>query len=119
MPTTITRSSDGATTTPTLILGYETRDEGRTIVHDLIGGGLAVVLVDPRPRSGTLQLFYPEELGAWDARTLLRAKSTFTLVDTDRPVVGMTFVVTDLTLTLDEKTRQRWVLAVQYQEIAP
>jgi hypothetical protein len=120
MTTTITRTSDSATTSPTLVLGYDTTRTGRNVIHNLIGGGIAVTLVPPAPRSGTLQLFYPAEADAWAALALHETADSFTLVNDERPGIGMTYVLDGgITLTLDPETRDLWTLAVDYQEVEP
>lgn len=121
MSATITANdTTGDQTTPTLILGYESDRESRNIIHDLIGGGIAVSLIAPRPRSGTITLFYPTEADAFAALELHSRETTFTLVDTDVPAVGMTYVLDgSVTIALDDTTRVPWTLAVAYQEIEP
>lgn len=116
--TTITRVSDSATSSPDLVLGYATTRRSRNVIHDLIGGGIAVTLVATAPRSGTLELFYIDEAAAWAALELHTLADTFTLADTDRPDVGMTYVLSgDVGLSLDEQTRDHWVVTVDYQEV--
>lgn len=117
--TTITRSSDSATTTPTLVLGYDTAYEGRNVVHDLIGGGIAVTLVPQRLRSGTLELFYADRDEAWEAVELHRGTDTFTITDADVPEVGMAYVANTVSPALEDSTRAAWVVSVDYQEIEP
>lgn len=118
MASLITVTSDSTTISPALVLGYETSRESQNTVHDIIGGGIAVTLVRPRPRSGTLELFFLTEGDAFDAMTKHSLESSFTLSDTDRPSVNMTYVVSGaLDLRLDEATRTRWVLSVGYQEV--
>lgn len=118
--TIITRTSDSATTTPTLVLGYETERTSQNVFHKLIGGGLAVTLVPPMPRAGTLELFYPDEADAWESLALHSVADSFAIVDDDRPDVGMTYVLSDsggVTLALDEDTRDHWIVSVDYQEV--
>ncbi|KKX96929.1 hypothetical protein [Microbacterium sp. Ag1] len=108
----------GFTLNPSLVLGYQTSRESLNTIHDLIGGGIAVTLVRPRPRSGTLALFFPTEGGAFFALEKHALETTFTLTDTDRPSVNMTYVTHGSTdLALDPETRNRWVLTVGYQEV--
>lgn len=120
MTTTITRVSDSATTTPDLVLGYETSRQSRNIVHELIGGGISITLVPASPRSGALQLFYIAEADAWASMALHATADSFTLADTDIPDVGMTYVLSgSVDIALDEQTRAQWVVTVNYQEIEP
>lgn len=119
--TTITRTSDSATTTPSLVLGYETNRAGRNIIRSMIGGEITVTLIKPMPRAGTLELFYPDEADAWAALALHELADSFVLVDTDRPGVGMTYVLGGggVSLALDDATRDQWVVSVDYQETEP
>ncbi|MCM3778991.1 hypothetical protein [Microbacterium hydrocarbonoxydans] len=114
--------NDGTTgsISPALVLGYQTARESQNIVHDLIGGGIAVTLIAPRPRSGRLELFFLTEADGFGALTKHGLETTFTLSDTDRPSVGMTYVTDgSLDLALDDQGRSRWVLSVGYQEVQP
>jgi hypothetical protein len=114
----ITANNGAGSTAPTVIDGYETERESRNVVHDLIGGGIAVTLILPRPRSGELTLHYATEVQAWGALALLSNESAYTLTDSDRPGVGMTFVVNgSVQLALDDDTRDTWTVSLPYQEI--
>lgn len=113
----ITRSSDEAVTTPDGILNYATSGESRNVITDLIDGSIAVTLASPRPRSGTLNLFYLDRASAWAAYDLHVAADTFVLVDTALPEISMTYVVTGRTITLDPQSKLAWLVDVDYQEV--
>jgi len=115
---TITRVSDNATTTPDDLTEYDVTRQGRSIVHDLLDGGVAVALVSPSPRSGSLPMRYSDETAALAGLALHEAESSFTLVDTDRPGLGMTYVVTGARLTLDARV-DVWTLTINFQEVYP
>lgn len=118
--TVITRLSDSATTTPTLVLGWTDERESQTVVHDLIGGGIAVTLVDSRPRSGTMSLLYSTEANAVAARDLLASADEYTIADPDRAAaVDMQFVTLSTSLVLDDESRDAWQIDVDFQEIEP
>lgn len=119
MSTTITRTSDAATTTPTQVLGYAALLEGRNVVSDLIGGGIAVTLIPQRMRSGTLELLYADRAEAWAAVELHRGTDTFTLDDTDVPEVGMLYTANTIAPALEDQTRALWIVSIEYQEIEP
>lgn len=106
------------TTSPQLVLGYDTARAGRNIVHDLIGGGIAVALIKPRLRSGRLELLYPVEADAWACLALHGLETTFQLTDTDVPAIGMRYVLDgEIELRLDEQTQAVWIVTVPYQEV--
>lgn len=115
--TTITRTGDSATSTPELVLGYATERQARTVIHDLLDGSIAVALVAPRPRTGTLELLYPSEANAWSAFELHSDADSFTIADAGRPDINMTYVVTGHRIELDDATRDVWIVRVDYQEV--
>ena len=108
----------GATTSPALVLGYETEQESQNIVHDIIGGGIAITLVRPRPRAGRLRLFYLTEATANAARLLHARETTFTFTDTDLPTIAMTYALNgSISPALEDAGRKRWIVEVGYQEV--
>ena len=109
----------GTSTSPALVLGYDTQRASQNIVHDIIGGGIAVSLIRPRPRAGTLELFYLTEAAAFAALDLHSIESTFSLADSDRPAVNMTYALdgSGVQVALDPETRNRWIVSVSYQEV--
>jgi hypothetical protein len=118
--TAIISANNGAgTTSPLMVLSpYETAHASRNVIHDLIGGGIAVSLVAPRPRAGEIALLYADEATANAARLLHLIPTTFTLTETDVGSVGMTYVVDgEILPALDDVTVRRWVLTIGYQEI--
>jgi hypothetical protein len=121
MSATIAATNGSGSTTPLTVLSpFESRRESRNVVHDLTGGGIAVSLVTPRPRSGTMELLYPDEAAAYAAEALHTGDTSFTLTETDRPHLSMTYVVSGgVAVRLDEDTLELFILAVDYQEVAP
>lgn len=139
MTATIIANNGAGSTSPVLVIGYDTERPIRNIVHDLIGGDIAAVLAPARPRAGDLQLLYTDgtppsgyawvdgyyvpaipgvESEAWAAFNLHAEATTFTLTETERPEVGMSYVVVgNPRLTLDSQTRNAWVVTVPYQEV--
>lgn len=116
MTTTIV--SAAGTTTPDLVLGYETTRESRNIVHDLLDGGIAVSIYPARPRSGTLRLFYTTEEQAQISLWLHGQPTTFSLASDDLEEIDMTYVVYGaVEMALDEGTVVVWTVSVGYQEV--
>lgn len=111
--------TNGDTTAPTLILGYETARRSQNLYHDVLGGGQDVTLRPAALRSGTLRLFYPSEADAAAAMTMHAKSALFYVYDPDRPSIGMYYAV-DGTLALElDSGRNVWTLAVGYQEVNP
>jgi hypothetical protein len=116
----MTTLSDGTTTlTPALVDGYDAAQDTRTIVHELIGGGVEYTLRAAGTRAGTLTLVFPVELDAETARAALAQPAVWTLTDPDRSTVGMRFVVAggQLGVRLDETTRDVWLVTVPFREV--
>lgn len=113
----IPNDGSGDNISPRLILGWDASAESQNVVHDIIGGGIAVTLIRPRPTSGTLPLFFTEEAAAFAALEIHKRETSFTLTDTDRPVIGMRYVLdgsVSIQLTDD---RKRWLVNVDYQVV--
>lgn len=118
MTAVITSLLTSSTTSPVIVNGYETRRQAQNRVHDLISGGIAVALIQPRPRAGTLRLVYETEADAFAAFTLHTEETVFTLAVDDVTSVSMSYVTDgDMSLALDEETQTVWVLSVGYQEV--
>lgn len=123
MPKYIQRLQDGGggpTTYPDLVLGWEMSRTGQTIVQDVIGGGIAIAISGSRPRTGTLRLFYMHEANAVDAFNMHAQAGTFNFSDTETTSwQDMLYIVGDggCRITLDEQTRRRWIVEVDYQEL--
>lgn len=113
--------SDGTSTlTPELVLGYETRQPGRNIFHDVIGReDPDVTLRRAGLRTGTLKLFFLTEGQANACRLLHSRPAVFTYTASDNATTSMRYAVDDsgITVTLDDDTRRRWVVAVAYREV--
>lgn len=122
MTTTITRDSDGASTTPTLVVfPIESADASRNLIHRTLDGGIAMSIYPLDPAAGELMLLYFDEDSARAARALHRPADTFTFTDSIHPSRDMTYAVSPqgTRLMFDEATGKRWTLAVGYQEIVP
>ncbi|OJU42016.1 MAG: hypothetical protein BGN97_04480 [Microbacterium sp. 69-10] len=119
MSTTITRSTDAASIIPELVLnGWDSTDEPRTIVHEILGRETPDVTLRPAaPRSGTLRLLFPDAASAEVARKFHRAAAVFTTVST-LAWVPAAYVPAGGIRTAQQEGR-RWVLEVPFQEVAP
>jgi hypothetical protein len=116
--TIVVQDGSGGSTVPVLVLGYEAEQSSRNIVHDTLDGGIMVSLIPPRPRSGTLRLFYPSEAAADAARLLHRRPAPFTLTSTERTTINMSYVTAGpARIVLDDQTRNAWVVEVGFQEV--
>jgi len=121
MTATITATNGAGSTIALLTLSpYEAVWESRNVVVDLLGGGIAIAVVMPRPSSGTLEFLYQTEAEARAGALLHSEEASFVLDDTDRPGVNIEYVVQDggtVRLRLDQDTLVLWILSVDYQEV--
>lgn len=118
----MTSISDGTTTlTPTLIDGYRSVRRAGNIVHPIIANAWPAVTLRPaKPRTGTLSMLVMSLSDALAMDALHSTESTLTLVDGDLPGLNMTYVASgDITVELDDRTRLRWWVRVDFQEIQP
>lgn len=119
MTTTITR---GATViTPRLVIGYTSTRDSKNVIHDLWGTSAPAVSLGPLgTRSGTLEMLFLTEAESVAAESAHALSGSFLLADTDRPSVGMTYVVAGrVTRSLDASTGTRWLLSVDFREATP
>lgn len=118
--TTITHSTGAIT--PELIDGYEAKREARTIVHPILNrSNPDITLRAPSLRSGEFRCLFPVQADAVAAFAVLSIPQVLTLNDADVPAVAMSFVVAegDLTIALDDETRDVWWVTVPFVEVTP
>lgn len=121
MTTTIT-AQDGTTDTivPLMMTTWAPAIESGNVVHRLIDGSIAVTLVGDTLRAGEFTLIFIDDVSADAARGILARATSFTLVDTDRPTVNMTFVRNGtLTPAMHDTVKDVWEFTVGYQEVLP
>lgn len=111
------------TIAPTLILGYEARQESSNIVHTVLGRTNPDVTLRPaQMRTGSLSLLFAAPTAEADsdaARQVLATAGVLSLMSSDRTTVDMAFVTSgSITRRLDEQTRNRWLVSFDFQEVA-
>ncbi|MBT1676003.1 hypothetical protein [Curtobacterium aurantiacum] len=105
-------------TQPLVVNGWQEGATGRNIVNPIIGGGIDVTLQEASLRQGAFELVYQDEDEAAFAFAMHQRPSTFTITDSERPSVAMTYVVDGrISRTLDDETRDYWIVRVEYQEV--
>ena len=114
-------TSGGTTLEPILVDGYRSVRSAGNIVHTLVDNEWPAITLRPaRPRTGTLNLLCAELDDALAMDTLHAAANVVTLVDSDHPGLNMTYVASGtVQLELDNETRSRWWVRVDFQEIQP
>jgi hypothetical protein len=116
---TILANNGAGTSTPIdVVAPYSAEDVGRSVVHNLIGGGIAVSLVAPNLRNGTVRYRFNDVADAAACRELHREVTTFTLTATDMPDVDMDYIVTSIQLE-QSSDALLWDVLVGFQEVEP
>lgn len=111
---------DGFTTiTPNLITGWESTQESRTVVHQVIGKSSPDITLKPAGlRNGTLELVFFSSASAVSARAFLSQARKFILATDESWLTEMHFVVSgSLSWTLDEQTQKAWIVSFEFQEV--
>lgn len=118
MATTISNGTD--TLTPKLINGWEATREARTIVHDILGTNEPAVTLRPQGhRTGKLEIVVGTDASlAASIESMLCAGDLLTLASTERPTLGMSFVVAGDVVTRLDDTRQVWLIDAEFREVA-
>lgn len=119
---TVSATNGGGTVSPIMVTSpYESSSRARTVVHDTIGGGIAVSLIAPNPRDGEISYLFATAAEAAACITLHQQPTSFALSDTGVPEAGMTYVVAGgaMRAVLDDQTLTYWAVLIRYQEIVP
>lgn len=113
--------SDGVTTiTPTVRLNVSDSYDSRNVVHELMGGGVAITFGGEPKRTGSLELFFNSEASANTAYLFFKNGYVFQLTDTEAPTSNMNFVVAGkISRAWDGQTVHSWLLSVDFQEVQP
>ena len=115
---TITSSAGSITPMMVLVDGYSQTGEAANIVHELVGGTIAVSLAPDLPRTGTLSLLFATPALAETAREFHTTGDVFTLVDSDTPQASMTYVRQgQMSVKINSDVTERWALEVGFQEV--
>ncbi|GAA3948937.1 hypothetical protein [Microbacterium soli] len=120
MSTTV--SYGASTFAPVQVDGWEQQRESRTVVHQLLAGGVEVTHRPAAPRTFTLTLIFPDEADAAGCADLHRTAPYLDLVSDERALVNGRYVLAEgavVTVALDEDTRDIWVVTVEATEVDP
>lgn len=118
MTTTLTANS--VMRTPQLVLGYSSTRSAGNIVHPVIGNPSPdVTLAAAGLRTGTLSMLCLNLADALAVQSLHTGPYVVVLADSDLPALNMTYVASGtIAIALDDETRTRWTVTVDFQEIS-
>jgi hypothetical protein len=117
MTTTIT---DGqVTVTPDLVLGWESSNDTRNVIHPIIGRSSPDFTIKPSNlRTGTMTLFFKDYAQSELCRDMHVNAAVFELYTSNFNEANMRYVVfQNVTMTLEETTLRYWTIAITYQEV--
>lgn len=117
MPTTITYNT--TTITPTLVVGWESAQDTRNVLHDVLGKSTPdVTLRAAKSRTGTLTTLWETAADAETCRALHENVGTFTLSSSELAQVDMAYVVSGtITATLDQDNAETWIVTIDFTEV--
>lgn len=119
MTTTITT---GATViTPEIITGWNTSQDSRNVIHEIIGRqDPDVTLQAAATRTGTLEMVFTSASAAETARQAFVNGTTF-LIESDLTWLdGLTVVMNgSISTALEDVTRELWTISADFQEVTP
>lgn len=115
----ITITMGASSVAPQLVLGYKTTRQGKNLIHPIVNrADPDVTLAEAGLRTGTLELLFLNLTDALAGELLHAGVGACQLEDTDLPGMNMFYVVDGaIGLALDEETRLRWVVSVDFQEV--
>lgn len=117
--TTITRGSSSVT--PLLITGYKSTRKAGNIIHPIISrADPDVTLKAAGLRTGTLVALCSSHAQALQLEDINAGEGVCQLVDVDVPALGMYYVASgNIELELEDETRSRWLVSVDFTEVLP
>lgn len=104
---------------PILLDGYETSQQSRHVVHELLDGeSIAITLRPAGPRRGTLRALFATYEEAIALNADLAEAAVLTLEDTDNPAIDMSFIAIDSsTASAEDQTRILGVSTFTYLKV--
>jgi hypothetical protein len=115
-----TITSDAGTFSPYLRLNATQTVASRNVIHELLGGGVAVTFGGNSPATTTLELIFTSEADSLDAYTQLNEGHVFELTDYSKTTTSAFFVVAgNIERQYLTQTADTWQITVDIQEVVP
>lgn len=113
-------TSDVGDFSPYLRINANEELETRNVVHDLLGGGIAVTFGGNNQPTTTLEMLFTSEASCLDAYTKLNTGHVFELTDYSKTSTSMYFVVAG-TVTREylTNTEDTWIITARVQKVIP
>lgn len=113
-------SSDVGSFSPLLRMSAEVSISTRNIIHELLGGGVAVTFGGDTLANSMLEMLFTSEADALDAYTQLNTGHIFELTDSSKTSTSMYFVVSgSITRTYVIESEDTWLVTCDIQQVVP
>lgn len=113
-------TSDVGNFSPYLRLNAVQNIGTRNVVHELIGGGVAVTFGGDTLATSTLEMLFTSEAASLDAYNKLNTGHIFQLTDYSKTSTSMYFVISGtITRTLEIESEDVWVISCDIQQVVP
>ena len=113
-------TTPGPVLTPLLVVGLSSSREANNTLHRIIGQASPdVTLAEAGLRAGSLTFLCQTLADALAMESIHAALGVIRLIDTDLPGLNMTYVPSgDISLEIDDETRELWTVEVDFAEVA-
>lgn len=113
-------TSDVGSFSPYLRMTAEATISSRNIIHELLGGGVAVSFGGDAQATSTLDMLFTSEADSLEAYTQLNTGHIFELTDYTKTSTSMYFVVSgNLTRTFEVDSEDTWIITCNIQQVTP
>lgn len=113
-------TSDVGNFSPYLRLNADQAITSRNVIHELLGGGVAVSFGGDTLTTTTLEMLFTSEASCLDAYTKLNTGHIFQLTDYSKTSTSMYFVVAgSINREYLTDTDDTWQITVDVQEVTP
>jgi hypothetical protein len=112
--------SDVGTFSPLMRISAQETLTSRNVIHELLGGGVAVTFGENALSTSTLEMVFTSEEDCFEAYNQLRAGHIFRLIDFDKTSTSMYFVVSgNIDREFIIESNDTWTLNVDIQQVEP
>lgn len=113
-------SSDAGSFSPLLRTTAELSVDSRNIIHELLGGGVAVTFGGTSLATSSLEMLFTTEASALDAYTQLNTGHIFELTDYSKTSTSMYFVVAgNISREYQTESADTWIVSCDIQQVVP
>lgn len=113
-------TSDVGSFSPYLRMTAEATISSRNIIHELLGGGVAVTFGGDSQATSTLDMLFTSEADSLEAYTQLNTGHIFELTDYTKTSTSMYFVVSgNLTRQYVIESEDTWIITCDIQQVTP